>query len=401
MTSKKNLVQTSVLAACTLAAAHVSAQQATVSVTDYQEATSAYDELYLRGTLNAGKSRTDDQNAYDLNLGINYDQVFASPDRDFRLRADGDASVSRGGTAGDERDSRYDYSASATVDNYFNRGSSDAFWYGSLGIQGTDAFDSRQITGILGVGYGRVVNVTPMAKAIRVVEELMTRGALPGEPPLGVYQRVANIIDREAEYRSRHGAADYQEVWISDIARELQAAGAGGAEALAAAEVIRIDDILTRERISTRRVGWKVRAGLGYVFRSFDGDDDSDPALELGAEYHYPLSNRTQFSNEAILTTIVNDDDDSYTLRNVLSLTHEIDDRIDWENAWSLTYDKNGPTDTATTVNTLSTAFFYELRNQLDLTTTLAVSDYSGDETLASPNGTDTSLFVGLRYRLK
>ncbi|MEZ5652158.1 MAG: DUF481 domain-containing protein [Burkholderiaceae bacterium] len=400
MNSKKNVIQISVLAAGILAATQVQAQQTTVSVTDYREATSAYDELYLRGSLNAGESRTDDQTAYDLNLGINYDQVFASPDRDFRLRADGDTSVSRGGTAGDERDSRYDYSASATVDNYFNRGSSNAFWYGSLGIQGTDAFDSRQISGILGLGYGRVVNVTPMAKAIRVVEELRMRGQLTSEPSLDVYQRVANIIDRESEYRSRHGAADYQEIWISDIAKELQTAG-GAAQTLDAAEIIRIDDILTRERISTRRVGWKVRAGLGYVFRSFSGDSNSDPALELGAEYHYPLSNRTQFSDEAVLTTIVNDNDDSYTLRNVMSLTHEIADRVDWENAWTLTYDKNGPTGTATTVNTVSTALFYELRNQLDLTTTLALSNYSGDETVASPNGTDTSLFVGLRYRLK
>jgi hypothetical protein len=215
-----------------------------------------------------------------------------------------------------------------------------------------------------------------------------------------VYQRVANIIDREAEYQSRHGLAEYQEIWINDIASELQSAGIP-AGSLEAADVIRIDDILTRERISTRRDGWKVRAGLGYVFRSFDGDSDSDPALELGAEYHYPISNRTQFSDEAVLTTIVGDDDDSYTLRNVLSLTHEIDDRIDWENAWTLTYDKNGPTNTDTTINTLSTALFYELRNQLDLTTTLAVSNYAGDETVANPNGTDTSLFVGLRYRLK
>ena len=52
-------------------------------------------------------------------------------------------------------------------------------------------------------------------------------------------------------------------------------------------------------------------------------------------------------------------------------------------------------------MNTLSTAFIYELRNQLDFTTTLALSNYSGDETLGNPNGTDTSLFVGLRYRLK
>ena len=121
----------------------------------------------------------------------------------------------------------------------------------------------------------------------------------------------------------------------------------------------------------------------------------------MGAEYHYPLSNQTQFSNEALLTTILSSGDQSYAFRNVMTLTHEIDDRVDWENAWTLTHNVDGPSDTNNTVNTLSTAFIYELRNELDLTTTLAVSNYSGDETLANPNGTDTSLFFGIRYRLK
>jgi len=371
-----------------------------VSVTDYDEATSDYQEAYVNGTLNAGKTRGDDQNAYDLNLGVDYDQVFASPDRDLRLQANGNGSVSRSGAAGAERNSRYDYGLGATIDNYFNPAQSNAFWYGSLNLQGNDAFNSRQITGILGVGYGRVRNVTPMAKSIRVIEELISRGSLTGAPSLQVYQNVANIIDREPEYRSKHGAADYEEVWINDIAKELQDSGLTD-ENFEASEIIRIYDILTRERISVRKVGWKVRGGVGYVFRSFDGNSDSDPALELGAEYHHPLSNQTQFSNEAIMTTILASGDQSYNFRNVMSLTHEIDDRIDWENAWTLTHDINGPTDTTNTVNTLSTAFIYELRNQLDFTTTLAVSNYSGDETVANPNGTDTSLFLGLRYRLK
>jgi len=269
-----------------------------------------------------------------------------------------------------------------------------------LNLQGNDAFRSRQITGILGAGYGRVKNVTPMAKAIRVIEELINRGQLNGTPGLEVYQKVANIIDRESEYRSQYGAADYEEVWINDVAKELQSSGLTN-ENFEAAEIIRIYDMLTRERISVRKVGWKVRGGVGYVFRTFDGNSDSDPALELGAEYHYPLSNKTQFSNEGVLTTILASGDQSYKLRNVMSLTHEIDDRVDWENAWILTHDINGPTDTTTTVNTLSTAFIYELRNQLDFTTTLAVSNYSGDEAIANPNGTDTSLFLGIRYRLK
>lgn len=399
MQSRKTILKVAVLAVICFYGQQSYAQRATVSVTDYDEATSAYEEAYFSGTLNAGKTRGDDRNTYDLNLGANYDQVFASENRDLRLQANGSGSISRSGVAGSERNSRYNYGLGATVDNYFNPASSRAFWYGSLNLQGSDAFNSRQITGIIGAGYGRVKNVTAMARSIRVIEELMIRGQLSSEPPLSVYRAVANIIDLEAEYRSKHGPADYEEVWVNDISKEIQASGLVS-DTYDAGDIIRVHAILTRERISARRVGWKVRAGVGYVFRSFDGEGDSSPALELGAEYHYPLSNQTQFSNEAVLTTIL-DGDVSYTLRNVMSLTHEVDDRIDWENAWTLTYDVNGPTDTQTTVNTVSTAFIYQLRNQLDFTATLALSNYSGDESAASPNGTDTSLFLGLRYRLK
>ncbi len=160
---------------------------------------------------------------------------------------------------------------------------------------------------MVGAGYGRVKIVTPMTEAIRVIDELIARGQLSGTPPLQTYQNVANVVDREAENRSKHGAANYEEIRINDVAKELQSAGLAN-ENFDASEIIRIYDILT--------------------------------------------------------------------------------------------HDLNGPTNTTNTVNTMSTAFNYELRNQPDLTTTLAFSNYSGDETVANPNSTDTSLLVGLRYQL-
>lgn len=371
-----------------------------VSVTDYDQATSAFDELSINGTIDTGKSRGDDQNAYYLDLGFDYDQVFFSPDRDLRLRASGNGSIERAGGAGSERQSRYDYGISTTIDDYIDPGESKAFRYGSVGIQGIDEFNGRQFTGFVGVGYGRVKNVTPMATAIRVIEELMSRGELTRAPALSVYQEVANIIDLEPTYFSKYGAAEYIEIWIADVANALQTSGQA-TDKFEAAEIIRIYEILTRERISTRKVGWKLRGGLGYMFRSSNDNSDFDPALELGAEYHYPLSNQTQFSNDAVLTTILVSGDQWYNFRNVMSLTHEIDDRVDWENSWTLTHGMIGPTDATNTVNALSTALIYELRNQLDFTITMTVSNYSGSGAAGTPNGTDTSFFVGLRHRLK
>ncbi len=41
------------------------------------------------------------------------------------------------------------------------------------------------------------------------------------------------------------------------------------------------------------KYGWLVRAGVQVVLTNYDGSD-TKPALELGAEYHYPISNQPQ-----------------------------------------------------------------------------------------------------------
>ncbi|MEZ5741657.1 MAG: DUF481 domain-containing protein [Burkholderiaceae bacterium] len=381
-----------------LAMAHPAAAQG-VSVTDYDQATSAYEQAYFNGALNASKNRGDAQAGYDANISVDYDNVVSSPDQDLRYRAKAIGSVGRAGTAGATSTDSYSIGAGITADNYFQPNSTGPFWYGGLDFQANDTFNNRQVTGIVGAGYGRVKNVTPMAKAIRIVEELTARGQLTGTPPLSVYQKVANIIDREPEYRSKYGAKDYRETWIDDIAKEFKASGVT-TENFGAAQVLKIYDILVNERISVRKVGWKVRAGVGYVFRSFSGDTNSDPALELGAEYHYPLSNLTQFSNEAKMTKIF-DGSGSLGFRNAMTLTHEIDSRLDWENSWVLNYDKNGITDTNVTTTTLSTALYYSLTNVLDVGATISIANVSGDTTVANPSGTDKALFLGVRYRLK
>ncbi len=384
--------------AAAIACSQMAAAQG-ISVTDYDEATSEYQDAYVNGTFNAGKNREDAQSTYELNLGLDYEQVFASPDRDVQLRFNGGGSVGRDGTEGASRVSRYEYATSATADTYFNPSSSLAFWYGSVGLQGSDAFDSRRASLFAGAGYGRVKNVTPMAKAIRVVTELKSLDRLKAEPSRAEYQAAANVIDRESEYRSKFGAAEYTREWINDIAKALNVSAITGGT-LDARDVISIYEVLTYDLVSTRKLGWKVRAGLGYQSSSFNGITDNDPAVEVGAEYHYPLNNLTQFSNVANLTTVLNNSS-TYLLRNAMTLTYELDTRLDWENGWTLTHDVNGPSSTKSTVNTLSTGLIYQLRNQLDLTGTLAVSNYSGDQSVGNPNGTDTALFIGVRYRLK
>ena len=368
---------------------------ADVTLYDYTEASSAFEDAYLSANANLAKARDDDKASYNLDLNTKYNKVISTPRRDTTFKLNADGSVKRGGKTGDRKTHTYSVYGSSTVDNYFTANNRGAFWFGKIGVGKKSGSEKLDTTLGVGLGYGRVINVTPMAKAIRLIDALNYRGSIHGKPSKASYNQIANIIAREAEYASKHGRKDYQKYWLADIEAALRSSGVLSGN-LNAAGVLQARDVLVDERISTRKLGWKVRAGLNYIGSNFSGITNK-PGLELGAEYHRPLSNRTQFSNEAVLTTIFdNSASDAYKFINNMTLTHEIDDRIDWENAWTLQYNKiDGGKDTTT--NILSSTFLYELTNSLDYSIEAKIVNDDGTD----HDGTDKSINMGIRYRLK
>ncbi len=393
--TKLNVVTASVMMALTGGALAVPA------VTDYAEATSAYQDAYVSGQFNLN-SGNQDQESYDLDVSLDYEQVFSSPDMNTKIDFLGSGSRSRGPNEDDDDVSDYQALGAVTADKYFEPGSHGAFYYGKgeVGLQKGQEDPFTKAT--LGLGYGRVTNVTPMARAIRMIEALRDRGSLTGDPSNGVYQAVALVIDKEDEYRSKYGSADYEQYWIADIETALKGSGmvAGGGD-LGAGAVLKSYDVLVNERISTRKKGWLVRAGVGMVFTDYDGESGK-PALEVGAEYHYPLGNATQFSNEAIITATLDDDNNSYIFNNAMSLTNELTDRVDWENLWVFNHaetDADGVEDITT--NTISSTFRYYLTNQLDLSLTARLQDLEDNIDDNGNDEWDKGVNMGITYRLK
>jgi len=373
---------------------------AEVTLYDYTEATSSYEDAYITGQFSATDGNQG-QSGYNADLSLDLDRVYSSPNRNISTKLQAEGSVNRGTTKGVGSTSNYIVNGGVTADNYFRPGSKGAFWYGSAdaGVK-KDAEDPFAKVGV-GLGYGRVVNVTPMAKAIRLMEALRAQGALKADPSKATYQQVANIISRESEYKSKYGAASYDQQWITDIEKALVSSGQINGT-MSAGAVIKTSDVLQNEFISTRKYGWLVRAGLGAVISNYDGTDGGDPSLDLGAEYHRPLNNRTQLSNVASMSTIYGDDDAAYQVNNALTLTHELTDKIDWENSWLLDYSKSG--DSAiddVTSNALSSTFRYYLDNQLDLTLTAKALKVDDGISNNGNDDVDTSLNMGVSYRLR
>lgn len=369
------------------------------SLLDYKEVTSTYEDAYITGWFDMD-SGNQDQTSYDLDLTADYQKVFYSPDRNTVLSFWGEGLRNRGPNSGDQTISDYQARGYAGFFNYFQPGSKGTFWYGGGSIGARKGQEDMFTSLDAGLGYGRVVNVTPMAHAIRLIRELRKRGNLTTDPSNATYQAVAEVISRRYEYSSKHGSADYEQYWIEDIEKALKVSGQvkGGGD-LGARAILRSYDVLVEERIFTRAHGWRVYAGVGAVITDYDGENGK-PVLELAAAYEHPLSKQTQFSDWAIATTILDDGNNDYNFYNAMSLTHELTDRVDWENRWILDHYESDTTK-GITHNIVSSTFRYYLSNQLDFNVRIRLEDTEDNFDGNGNDELDKSLNMGITYRLK
>ena len=390
---KKNLLTLSLIAAVL-----PNTTWAEVTLFDYEEASSAYEDAYVSGRFNMN-SGNQDQTSYDLNVNADYERVFSTPDRDVSFGGNLQGFSERGGTEGDNAKENYLGNAAASMNRYFIPGSQGTFWYSDAEVGIKKGADDPRLKVGAGLGYGRVVNVTPMAKALRLVEALREKGMMRGDLNRAEYNSLAKLIAREDEYKSRFGLTDYEQNWLSEVEAILSLSGQINGE-LGAAGILIAREVLIDERISTRKHGWLVKGGVSGVLSDYDGES-SKPGLDVGAEYHRPLSNQTQFSNETSLSATLKDSDGSYNVANDMSLTHEVSDRVDWINSWALGYDHSEKLDRDTTVNTVSSTYRYYISNKLSFDTVASLNKVDDEVDNNGNDEIDKSLFMGVTYRLK
>jgi hypothetical protein len=374
-----------------------------IELTDYTTVDSFYQEAFVNGSLNLN-SGNQDQTSYHGSVFGNYDITYSTLPLVWGIKVDGDLEVDRGKDEGSDSEEGYDFFVHGNGDKYFNPeglffgyGAADFGYRKAMGAE--DADDPfLKIGG--GVGYGRVINATPLAEVLRVMEELRKYGLLSKEPSDQTYLDMAAVVAREEEYKSKYGFEDYKMYWIDDLEKVLQKAGVLKNNTLGTVGIIKTQDVLINEPISIRKHGWMARGGAGFVISDYSGED-SDPSVDASFEYALPFSYELQLIEEAGYSTILSDDI-THHITNNLSLTYEIADRIDWENVWSLDWIK--PTEDNTDdiiTNGLRSSFRYYISNLIDANVTLSLTSFEDN---IDDNGNDdmeTSLTFGLRYRLR
>lgn len=319
------------------------------------------------------------------------------------FEVDGTFNVERSAQKDADSEEGYEIFARTNADRYyqdtkfFGYGSGDFGYRKAIGAD--DADDPYAKIGI-GVGYGRVINATVLAKAMRVIEDLQKYGVITQEPTDAGYLELAEIIDREEEFESQYGSIEYEKYWFEAIEAVLLEEGILVEETLGAMGIIRVREILINEPFSIRKHGWVVRGGMGFVLSNFDGSE-SDPSVDASFEYAYPYTYRLQLIERVNYSTILSDDI-VHQINNVVSATYEVSDRVDWENRWSLGITVPSDSDLENVIsNNFSTTFRYYISNKINLDTTLSLTHLDDG---IDDNGNDdleTTIFAGVTYRIR
>lgn len=374
-----------------------------IELTDYTTVDSFYDEAYVTGRFNL-KSGNQDQTSFDGSTFGYYNSVYSTLPRVLNFRFDGKLDFKRGSDEGASTEEGYNFLTDGSIDSYFNS-TDKLFWFGSgeLGYRkamGADDADDPYAKVGGGIGYGRVIDATPLADVLRFVEELMAYGVLTREPSDQTYLELAAIVAREAEFKSRYGLSDYEQNWFDEMETVLQKAGLLKDKKLGAVGILKMHQVLFEERISLRKHGWLAKVGAGIILSNYDGSD-GDPSLDASFEYAIPFGYQLQVIELAKYSSILSDDL-VHQFHNSLSATYEISDRIDWENRWKLDITMPTADNTENLIrNDLSSTFRYYLSNRLDANFSIGFTQFEDGIDDNGNDDMDTTVFMGVTYRLR
>jgi len=273
-----------------------------VKITDFDIPVSSARKFLINGFYNWAQTTPDDDSlpknlSSSWRLDAAYTQFYSSPSYAWNLGLTGSLSeAARGDTT------RYQYNLSADISKYFSKSKG---FFGNAELRssflrkrefGKDNRPTIEIFG--GLGYGRQVNATSLAKAIRIDEDLKKGGITSKFMPKSTMLEIAQIIDREDEYRDKYKAL-YEARIIEDISAAVLNSGVANFSSMSALGFMRIRDVLygTNQFLNERSYGGDIRIGVAYELLTRNELIESpSPTLDIRGRYAYPVGINHQFS---------------------------------------------------------------------------------------------------------
>jgi len=241
-------------------------------------------------------------------------------------------------------------------------------WFGFSRLAAQKATQYRRLESnlTLGGGYGRYINATALAKAVRIEEHLIRENVISNYMPKASMIDIANIIEREDEYQDLYGEV-YETQWLGDIEKAIVNSGMLVGQRVGAIGILRIRQVLfeINERINQRYYGWDISAGALFTLTTRDASPAGSPNLSLTGRYSFPISWRTQINFTAGAFTPI---DSAFSKRitgnTSVDFIFELSNRINLLASHRLVVFKNSGQNTVVD-NILSASFLFYMENNI------------------------------------
>ena len=347
---------------------NVSAQN--VSVTDYQVPVSAADRLLIDFSMNHATSGSDATTSKG-NIGGIYKRFYDSLPFGYSIDIIGSGLVDKN-IVTDEYNTNYQVNGDAGVKKYLMQNSAalkDIFGSVRASSNMLKDYDQPASSLTVGVGYGRFIEATDLAKAVRIEDFLIKEGELSDHLPKETILEISKIINREGEYRDKYGET-YKKEWYKDmetVMRESNLLKEGGLDAIG---ILRIEEVLEREDIADRFYGWDVTLGSRFdITLPFTGQDRSPANLDVSASYARPIAWRWQVSERISMNTPFDNFGTAFSSSLSSDISYELSNRIDVRLRHLLRLEKL-EADDAKISHSLGASFIYYIENNLNLVVT-------------------------------
>lgn len=246
----------------------------------------------------------------------------------------------------------------------------------------------------LGFGYGRYINATALAKAVRIEGHLMKDKVIGDYLSTDVMINIANIIERESEYIDVFGDT-YETYWFDDIEKEIERSDLLESDGIGSIGLLRMRQVLfgINERVNERYYGWDISAGILYPITTADKSPTGKPNLAILGRYAYPINWSLQVNSVAeVFTPIDSAFFKQIRVRSGVDFIYELSNMINLVSGYRLGIFKPVNLD-AVIEHNLSMSFWYYLENNIYLT-------ISGNLSKQGSNPRILSTRIGIQYNL-
>jgi hypothetical protein len=276
-----------------------------VSVSDYSVPVSRADNLRIDALSLDYQSVGDSIVSQTGNLVLVYKKFYESLPFAYSIDLIGSASFRRD-TQKDELVGDAQSNLLTRIKKY-RRDEGNFFAFGETDLDLNENNDRPGLDATIGFGWGRFINATALRKAVRIEDFLLDEGIIEERMPKETMIELGHIIEKEAEYKELYGDR-YQNYWYEDMQNEIQKSRKV-LGSIGAIGVLRMQEVLEKERINERFYGWDASAGVQLdVLTTTKGVPRDDPAFSLGLRYSRPISWGTQINTDFSINSPFNGD---------------------------------------------------------------------------------------------